>query len=267
MVIGIIDMNTPTCWRAFLVTVLLCTAPAGHVAEQPPATLPNLKAPAVAGSLPAMQQYPAGPPRKQAFWGFLTPIVQAENKRQRAIRAAALPLAAASTALTGAQAQWLNTLCQLYRITTPCKPSAALTGAIRNRVDSIPASLALAQAANESAWGTSRFARLGNNLFGQWCHTKGCGIVPSRRDSGAVHEVRRFANAASSVRAYMNNLNSHRTYAKLRGLRADMRERNRTPTGLVLARGLERYSARGEDYVKELQSMIRYNKLQPLDSE
>lgn len=132
-------------------------------------------------------------------------------------------------------------------------------------VDYVPPSLVLAQAANESAWGTSRFAKQANNFFGQWCFKKGCGIVPARRDVGSKHEVRKFASVQSSVRAYVKNINTGRAYSSLRGIRAKLRSKNAMLAGRDLAAGLVKYSARGEAYVKEIRSMIRTNKLRKYD--
>lgn len=129
------------------------------------------------------------------------------------------------------------------------------------RIDTIPPALALAQAANESAWGTSRFARLGNNLFGEWTYTPGTGIVPNGRPPGETYEVRKFANLYSSIRSYINNLNRNSAYRTLRNIRHELREKNKEVTGIALAQGLLRYSQRGEEYIGEIQTMIRQNKL------
>lgn len=127
------------------------------------------------------------------------------------------------------------------------------------RVDVIPVKLVLAQAANESAWGTSRFAREGNNLFGQWCFTKGCGMVPIRRAEGASHEVALFTTPAASVRAYMLNLNSGGAYEHFRKIRIGLKRMNKPQSAIVLAAGLEKYSERGRDYVRSIRDMIRGN--------
>lgn len=134
------------------------------------------------------------------------------------------------------------------------------------RVDMIPPDLALAQAANESAWGTSRFAQLGNNLFGEWTFKPGTGIVPAGRPEGKTYEVRKFPSLYASIRSYMNNLNRHNAYRMLREIRAKMREADKPLKGRDLAKGLLRYSQRGEEYVKEIQSMIRQNKLARFNS-
>ena len=128
------------------------------------------------------------------------------------------------------------------------------------RVDTVPASLVLAQAANESAWGTSRFARRANNFFGVWCFTPGCGITPNRRDAGKTHEVRRYKSVQASVNHYIRMINTNNAYRELREIRAELRDENRV-NGLGLADGLLRYSERGPAYVRELKQMIRYNNL------
>ena len=133
------------------------------------------------------------------------------------------------------------------------------------RVDIIPASLVLAQAANESAWGTSRFAVEGNNLFGQWCFTRGCGLVPSGRDSDAKHEVKVFESIADSVASYFRNLNTHHQYQTLRTIRAEIRWLKMPVDSTYLAWGLEGYSIRGEPYIRELIEMISHNRLQNFD--
>jgi Bax protein len=134
------------------------------------------------------------------------------------------------------------------------------------RVDTIPPSLVLAQAANESAWGTSRFAQLGNNLFGEWTYKTGAGIVPEGRPAGETYEVRKFSSIYASIRSYMNNLNRNGAYIKLRHIRENLRKTNQPVTGIALAHGLQNYSERGEEYISEIQAMIRHNKLSRINS-
>jgi Bax protein len=131
---------------------------------------------------------------------------------------------------------------------------------ILDRVDEIPTALVLIQAANESAWGNSRFARQANNYFGQWRFTKGCGLVPLRRNAGAKHEVQYFTSAELSVRAYIHNLNTSPSYKMLRNLRHFLRRQGKPLDAEFLAIGLKDYSERGMDYVRIIQGMIRSNK-------
>jgi Bax protein len=130
------------------------------------------------------------------------------------------------------------------------------------RVDVVPASLVLAQAAKESGWGRSRFAREGNNFFGIWCFYKDCGMTPERRDHGRFHEVAMFDTVEEGVRYYIRTINSHIAYDGLRETRGIARQQDVPFAGEELASGLLRYSERGLMYVNEIQSMIRYNQLQ-----
>ena len=114
------------------------------------------------------------------------------------------------------------------------------------------------------AWGTSRFAVEGNNIFGQWCFEQGCGLVPLQRKGNASYEVRKFDSISASVSAYLKNINSQYSYEELRELRAGMRSRNEPLNAIDLAAGLAAYSERGEDYVDEVQSLIVQNKLDRL---
>ncbi len=134
------------------------------------------------------------------------------------------------------------------------------------RVDVVPASLALAQAANESAWGRSRFAKLANNYYGQWCYSPGCGIVPLARAKGAHHEVRRFRHVDDSIKSYIHNLNTHRAYLSFRQLRYKLHQSKRQLTGLLLSEGLSKYSARGYAYTKGIKNIIRAYALTRYDS-
>ena len=127
-------------------------------------------------------------------------------------------------------------------------------------VDAVALELVLAQSANESAWGQSRFAQEGNNFFGQWCYKEGCGIVPDNRDHGTYHEVARFKNVNNSVRSYIKNINTGPAYEALRDVRRKNRAAGKKPDAYAQAGGLIKYSQRREGYVKEIRSMIRVNK-------
>jgi Bax protein len=129
------------------------------------------------------------------------------------------------------------------------------------RVDIIPASLVLAQAATESAYGTSRFARRANNLFGEWTFIPGTGLIPKNRPEGASYEVRRFDSIYDSLHSYLNNINTHPAYQAFRAKRAALRAMGRPLRGVELAGGLELYSTRRQAYVRELRSIIRHNRL------
>jgi len=138
--------------------------------------------------------------------------------------------------------------------------------AILNRHDVVPPSLALAQAATESAWGSSRFVREGNAMFGQWTFSASHpGIVPSKRQQGKSHRVRAFGSLYESIHSYMTNLNKHRAYQEFRDLRASLRSENKPLDGMRLAGTLYRYSERGAAYVAELRAIISSNELRLVD--
>jgi len=209
---------------------------------------------------PQFKEFAAGPPRKDAFFKFMVPLIHQANQQVMKKRAHLKTLIAAQTLSKKDQA-WLKEEGDLYGLENLNPNKAADLKALLVRIDVVPTSLALAQGANESAWGTSRFARQANNYFGQWCFSKGCGLVPKQRTKGAIHEVRAFDHPYFSVKSYIHNLNSHRTYAQLRKIRAQLRQKNQPLTGLKMTEGLVHYSARKHEYVIELKSMIRYNKL------
>ncbi|MCH8264985.1 MAG: glucosaminidase domain-containing protein [Proteobacteria bacterium] len=206
--------------------------------------------------------------KKQQFFDFLEDYIITENTHIRQLREQLLKRADIvndGIALSSREREWMLELAQSYGLEVAQSSDREIANELVLRVDVIPVSLALAQAANESAWGTSRFVLEGYNLFGQWCYEEGCGMVPQRRISGATHEVRRFDSIAASVKAYLNNINSHHLYAYLRELRAFMRNQQQTLDPMVLAYGLGRYSERGEHYVDEIQNIIIQNKLRNRD--
>lgn len=239
-------------------------------AESPregPSAPPVVALPDGAEQLPDFSAFPAGKARKEAFFDYLLPIVRHINSQLKLERfeLQQLRLAAASaTGLTPPQQRALNALLDKYDVEEESIEDQLAI--LWRRVDTIPASLALAQAANESAYGTSRFAVDANNLFGQWCFSRGCGLVPNARVDDANHEVRKFATPVDSVRSYMHNLNTNRAYATLRQMRSKQRANKQPPTGLELVNALLRYSSRGQDYVDELSSMMRHNKLARFDN-
>ena len=169
--------------------------------------------------------------------------------------------------LTDPELKQLESLALYYKVSLKAGVNEAVFNKLKKRADIIPASMALAQAANESGWGTSRFARQGNNYFGQWCFRKGCGIVPSERDDGGRHEVASFESASHSVKSYFRNINTNRAYKSLRETRAQLRSANETIRGEILAKDLQHYSERGEKYIQELQKIIRVNGLSKWDKQ
>ena len=202
--------------------------------------------------------------RKSIFFKSLLPMILLANDEIRVEREQLLTInqkLANQKQLDESQLHVLLTLSKLYKVKINETQLEKTILKLLNRIDIIPADLALAQAANESAWGTSRFSRVANNLFGEWTFVPGQGIVPEERPEGETYEVQKFATVYDSVRSYLHNLNTHSAYKKLRKLRTASRLNGQNPNGLKLAEGLLRYSTRGEEYVKELQAMIRFNQL------
>ncbi len=222
----------------------------------------------VTSELPDFESYGDTETRKEAFFDFLVTYVEAENRKILDARARLVPMADVlrrGHPLTDIEYAYLLDVAEQYRMDAAELSNLQVVEELLKRVDVIPTSLVLAQAANESAWGMSRFAREGNNIFGQWCFDEGCGLVPERRRQNASHEVRAFVSVEASVSAYFRNLNTNRYYADMREMRAQMRAQGRPLDSMALARGLTRYSERGMAYVSELQDIIRINRLSALD--
>ena len=136
---------------------------------------------------------------------------------------------------------------------------------LKTRMDIIPSSIALAQAAKESGWGTSRFALEGNAIFGQWTWN-GRGIEPLLKDKSKNHKILRFPILRASVKAYKNNLNTHKGYSKFREKRFSLRKRNRPIKGLGLTDTLNNYAQTGETYTKVLEQIISQNSLDDFEN-
>lgn len=203
--------------------------------------------------------------KKAQFFAYLRPKIERANADVLVERQRLLGLApkAAQGRLNWLDRRWLSKMGARYELSAP-EPAdfPQLINDLLQRVDMIPPSLALIQAAKESAWGTSRFAVHGNNLFGQHCFAAGCGHVPLRRDANRRHEVAQFASAQAAVVAYLHNLNTHPRYAELRDIRARIRAENGVLHGTTLADGLLAYSERGAAYISEVKAMIRANNLE-----
>ena len=199
--------------------------------------------------------------RKRIFIKLMLPLVLDANERILADRARLLRLAALAEwgrAPDARQRRWLDGLAALYRV-----GRGDLDELVR-RVDAIPVSLALAQAALESGWGTSRFAHEGNAVFGQRSWNADDGIVPAARPVGETHVVKSFDGLNDSVLAYLVNLNRHPAYETLRELRAGLRARGEPLDGWILAGGLDGY-AEEPGYVDFVRAVIRQNGLADFD--
>lgn len=224
------------------------------------APVPRVVAEAVPADLDEIVQVDR---RKALFFRMVLPLVLVANERLTADRIRIQDLQArqeAGETLNEADAEWLATEFERYRVET------GDFELLLRRVDVVPPSLALAQAAIESGWGTSRFAREGNALFGQWVWgDESDGIVPEKRKDGMTHKIRAFDTPLQAVTAYIKNLNTHRAYREFRDIRARLRNQGAGINGMTLAEGLESYSEKGREYIGLVRSIISANKLRPFD--
>ena len=154
-----------------------------------------------------------------------------------------------------------------YWVNVDDKSFKQVVGELLIKIDEVPPSLVVAQAINESGWGRSRFAREANNLFGMWCYTPGCGLVPEGRRANDKHEVKRYASIQDSVDEYLRNINRNKAYIELRELRARQRQRMQLLSGEYLAQGLSEYSSIGSEYVNRIRNIIDSRQLDRLDQQ
>lgn len=211
-------------------------------------------------ALPDYSEITHIPARKDAFFKALLPLALYENARISSQRNQLMLIKQQlqqGKVLDDKALKSITNIAKSYGLEWPLSDQEWIT--LERRVHQVPVDLVLMQAANESAWGTSRFAREGNNLFGQWCFTQGCGLVPAGRDTGKSHEVQKFVTILESVQAYMNNINTHRAYRQLRDLREKLYAAGEEVGGVDLAPGLLSYSERRQAYVDELIDMINSN--------
>jgi Bax protein len=203
--------------------------------------------------------------RKDLFFQIVLPLILKENARIASERARLQDLAkSAGETLSIDDRVWLTRLTWHYRLLREgqeASSDAATFEALRLRIDGIPVALAMAQAAEESGWGTSRFAIKGNALYGQWAWRQTDGLTPAARDAGKSHVVRAFPDLATSVAAYMRNLNTNRAYKAFRQARAGERAHSTPGAGARLADHLTAYSERGPAYADSLRTIMRVNRL------
>ena len=195
--------------------------------------------------------------RKNLFIQIILPLILEENKKIKFDRKKLFSILNKKNN-TKAEIKWLNMKFKQYGI----KSKDLLT--LKVRMDEIPVSLAIAQAAKETGWGTSRFALEGNALFGQWTYS-GEGIKPASIDNDKTHKVMRFQILQASIRAYHRNLNTHSSYREFRKLRAEARGNDEKLNSLILADSLDNYAATGIEYTKTLKQIIKQNSLKDFD--
>ena len=190
--------------------------------------------------------------RKEVFFNYLLPVIHRKNSEILELRELIL-----NNALSELE---LMKLIKQYRIEAPFSKDDILQA-----IDILPPSLVLAQAANESNWGRSRFAKKFNNYFGIWCFSQGCGVVPKNRDENATHEVASFQSLEDSVDYYMLNINRSYAYEKLRIIRQNHRNQMHAISGIALADGLNKYAFPGIEYIDSIKSLIKSNQLERYD--
>ena len=191
--------------------------------------------------------------KKETFIKIVLPLIVAENEKILADRKKLITLSGKKFT-TDLEKQWLRQKLLEYKVKKGNMEELLL------RIDIIPNSIALAQAAKESGWGTSRFALEGNAIFGQWTWS-GQGIAPLDRANNKNHKVLKFPILRASVKAYQNNLNTHKSYVKFREKRMNLREKNKIVSGLDLTETLKNYAQTGSEYTKILNQIIKQNKL------
>ena len=191
--------------------------------------------------------------KKETFIKIVLPLVVAENERILADKSK-LTKISNKKFTTDLEKQWLRQKLLEYKVKKGNIKELSV------RMDIIPTSIALAQAAKESGWGTSRFALEGNAIFGQWTWS-GNGIAPLDRESDKNHKILKFPILRASVKAYQNNLNTHKSYVKFREKRAKMREKKVNIKGLDLTETLKNYAQTGSEYTKILNQIIKQNRL------
>ena len=191
--------------------------------------------------------------KKETFIQIVLPLIVAENEKILDDREK-LKALFEKKFTTDAEKQWLRQKLLEYKV------KKSDLNELLFRMDMIPVSIALAQAAKESGWGTSRFALEGNAIFGQWTWD-GQGIAPLKRDGDKNHKILKFPILRASVKAYKNNLNTHKSYSKFREKRSQLRNKNKSITGLALTDTLKNYAQTGSEYTKILNQIITQNRL------
>ena len=218
----------------------------------------NIVKPFEVGMLPVeLKQIQSTKERKELFIKIVLPLILSENNRIRRDRSTLFKILNKNIN-SKAEKNWLNNKFKQYGVVNKD------VSTLKVRMDEIPVSLAIAQAAKETGWGTSRFAIEGNALFGQWTYS-GEGIKPAGSDKNDKHKVMAFSVLKASVRAYQRNLNTHASYKEFRKVRAIQRDNDEPLNSLELANYLNSYAETGEEYTKILKKIIEQNNLKDFD--
>jgi len=189
---------------------------------------------------------------KKTFINYLLPEINKKNNEIQLLRKKIIEKDLSKEVLTK--------LYKKYRINEGPEIDALL-----KKIDIIPPSLVLSQAALESNWGRSRFAKFYHNYFGLWCFERGCGVIPKKRDKGDTHEVAKFSSPEKSIEFYFLSLNRNKSYEVLRKIRQEKRSRGQSINGLSLSEGLGNYAEIGYEYVERVKKIIKTNELVKYD--
>tara|TARA_Y100000768_G_scaffold299789_1_gene233541 strand:+ start:958 stop:2019 length:1062 start_codon:yes stop_codon:yes gene_type:complete len=195
--------------------------------------------------------------RKDMFIKIVLPLIVKENTKIRIDRKRLFTILNKNSN-TEIEKKWLEKKYKQYGV----RHNDLST--LKIRMDEIPVSLAIAQAAKETGWGTSRFALKGNALFGQWTWS-GEGLRPKNAEEGKAHKVMKFNSLQLSVRAYLRNLNTHSSYKNLRKARTQLRDKNKPLDSLILSKYLDKYAETGNEYIEVLKKIIEQNSLKDFD--
>jgi len=202
--------------------------------------------------------------KKKLFIHFMLPLIIEEQKYIRQKQELAQLMLSNTTELTEPNViDWFKRITKEYKIKDTLS-FAEKKKQLLNRLDELPTSLILAQAAIESGWGTSRFAIEGNSLFGEWTYNNKNSLTPKQRSEGKSHQIKAFPTLQASIHSYMRNINRNPAYRELRAMRMEMRHNNQQLDASRLATGLHRYSQKGEEYVKMVQALLNSSEFRTL---
>ena len=200
--------------------------------------------------------------RKKLFINTLLPIIYSENLKILEDRKKILDWWNESQGENFSRDFWPS---WLFELSEKYETSDSNLGNLLMKVDVIPISMALAQAAIESGWGTSRYLREGNAIYGQYTFEKDKGIRPERRESNEKFFIKRFSNLSESTRSYFKNINTHRAYVDFREERKKLRMNGVKLSGVKLVKFLTSYSERRDEYVKDVENIIQSNNFMKFD--
>jgi len=228
-----------------------------------PTKLPDVLIQSMPSDINTVQDYGV---RKTVFIRVMLPIILATQERIRKERASLMATIKSGNTIQNQQlTDEVNSLFDEYNIDNSLSFQEK-GDLLLLRYDELPLTLVLAQAAIESGWGTSRFTRVGNSLFGEWTYKKNAGIVPEDRQAGKSHQIKAFPSLQDSVTSYIRNINRNNAYKELREYRAEMRSNQQPLDARKLAEGLHRYSQKGKSYIVSLLQILNSKEFKQIES-